>query len=169
MYRNAYETTQLTNRRGVSRIGVVVFACCVVILIVILLPITQRARQQGRFAYEQSQLAQIHMAWAGFVSSDWGYFPIPGLIDRRESDRYEDDVRPIGQWSESENTTAHLFAALIAQDYFTPNQLISPRERNPVVVIDEEYAYSKYNPRLAGHAGGPAVVPSLPERTQRTG
>ena len=153
MYRNSYETTQLTNRpatadlrRGMSRIGVIVFACCVVILIVILLPITQRARRQGRFAYEQSQLAQIHMAWAGFLSSDWGYFPIPGLIDRRESDRYEDDVRPIGQWPESRNTTAHLFAALIARDYFTPNQLISPRERNPIVVVDDGYDYTKYSP-----------------------
>ena len=125
----------------------IVVVCCIALLLVIAFPITRRARQQIYLNYDQVQITKIHMAWTGYVKSDWRYFPVPGLIDRRETDRYEVDTRPVGPWLDSRNTTAKLFATLVAQDYFSPGLLISPRERSPFVVVDDDYDYTMYKPK----------------------
>ena len=111
-------------RRGISRIGVVAAIVCIGFLFAIALPILDRRRDIARTMTDSSRLTEIHQAILTFTYEFGQTPPMSGL-----------------------NTTADLFSAVIAQDYFGPATVISPLERNPVVGADTNYNFSLYDPR----------------------
>lgn len=92
-----------------------------------------------------AQLKEIYQAWIVFADDNKGRYLVPGLIDRRP-DPILGDMDGTGPEDYSLNTTANLYSAMIAQDYFNLNYLISIFERNPAVVQDKDYDYNAYDP-----------------------
>ncbi len=109
-------------RRGISRIGVVAAIVCIGILFAIALPILDRRRESERSMTDSTRLAQIHQAFLTFANEYGKMPPMTGL-----------------------NTTADLFSAMIAQNYFHTATVISPFERNPVVWEHTNYNFSFYD------------------------
>ncbi|MCZ6542972.1 MAG: hypothetical protein O6768_04845, partial [Planctomycetota bacterium] len=118
---------------------------CVVILFAIALPLANRYRRDRLFMKDSAQLKDIHQAWITFAREYKGRYPVPGLIDRRP-DPILGDMDGTGPEDSSLNTTANLYSAMIAQDYFNPDTFISTFERNPAVVQDKDYDYNAYDP-----------------------
>ena len=87
---------------------------------------------------------QIHKGILVFAADNRGIYPTPGLIDRlpfngaKVAGRGEEDV--------SINTTANLFSALIAQDYFKPELCIGVTEPSSHVVDCSDYNFNAYSP-----------------------
>jgi hypothetical protein len=109
-----------------------------VVLFAVLVPVLQRHRAKQLVVQDRVQLSQLQASWSVFVL---------GEID---GTGLEQDL----------NTTANLFSAMIAQDYFNPGLLISPFDRNPVVAEDKDYDYSAYAP-TKGVYWDPAFVADL--------
>ncbi len=93
-----------------------------------------------------AQINEIHQAWIVFADDHKGRYLIPGLIDRLP-DAFLGDMDGVGPQDYSLNTTANMYSAIIAQDYFNPDTLISIFERNPAVVLDKDYDYNAYDPQ----------------------
>ncbi len=110
-------------RRGISRIGVVAAIVCIGILFAIAFLVLDRRREIERSMTDSTRLAQIHQSFLTFANEHGNMPPMPGL-----------------------NTTADLFSAMIAQNYFNTATVISPFERNPVVREDPNYDFSLYDP-----------------------
>ena len=79
---------------------------------------------------DSAQLKDIHQAWLSFVHE---FSSIPGEPGLGLDDR-------------GLSTTANMYSAMIAQDYFNPDILISTFERNPLVTEDRDYDFSAYDP-----------------------
>ncbi len=131
-------------RRGISRIGVVAAIVCIGILFAIALPLLDRRREIERSMTDSTHLTEIHQAIVTFANEFGGGLSIPGLIDRLP-DPYLGDLDGSGPQDASLNTTANLFSAVIAQNYFSPATVISPLERNPVVREHTNYNFSFYD------------------------
>ncbi len=115
---------------GISRLSVIVALLCVVILFAIALPLANRYRRDRLFMKDSAQLTIIHQSWIVFAREFSSISGRPGLgLDDRGL-----------------STTANMYSAIIAQDYFNPDILISIFERNPAVVQDNDYDYSAYDP-----------------------
>ncbi|MHC4429274.1 MAG: hypothetical protein ACYS0D_11845 [Planctomycetota bacterium] len=143
-----------------SRVGVAVALACTVVLVVVAFVILARVREGARSIRDASQLLEIHQALIVFSAEyGGGRYPQPGLIDRLP-DPYLGDVDVAGPRDTGLDTTANLFSALIAIDYFDPHVLISPHERNPVVVVDDDYDHDAYDP-VAGVYWDPGFTADL--------
>ncbi|MCZ6852091.1 MAG: hypothetical protein O7F17_10670, partial [Planctomycetota bacterium] len=118
---------------------------CIVILFAIALPLANRYRRDRLFMNDIAQLKEIHQAWIAFANDNKGRYAVPGLIDRRP-DPILGDMDGTGPEDSSLNTTANLYSAMIAQDYFNPDTFISTFERNPLVTEDRDYDFSAYDP-----------------------
>ncbi|MCZ6734451.1 MAG: hypothetical protein O7C65_01515 [Planctomycetota bacterium] len=130
---------------GISRLSVIAALLCVVILFAIALPLANRYRRDRLFIKDSAQLKEIHQAWITFAHEYKGRYPVPGLIDRRP-DPILGDMDGTGPEDSSLNTTANLYSAMIAQDYFNPDTFISTFERNPAVEQYKDYDYNAYDP-----------------------
>lgn len=105
----------------------------------------QPARERNFIAREATQLRQIHTALVSHsASQNGGKFATPGLIKRLPINGIEHPGR--GAENIALNTTANMYSMLVAMNYFTPELLVSPRDRNPCVRIDQDYNYDAYNP-----------------------
>ena len=134
-------------RQGISRLSVIVGLVCVLILVAITLPLVDRYRRLQHSMKDSAQLAEIHQSWLSFAGTHKGHYPTPGLVDRLP-DATLGDIDGIGPEDSSLNTTANLYSAMIAQEYFDTDILVSPLERNPVVTEDRDYNYSAYDPSI---------------------
>jgi len=101
---------------------------------------------------DAKQSSRIHQALIIFANDSEGRLAVPGLINRLAVQADAGDalagrqIPGMGPEDESLNTTANLFSALIAQQYYAPKQLVSPIERNAGVTVDDDYDYDTYNP-----------------------
>jgi len=94
---------------------------------------------------DATQLSQIHKGMVVFARQLNGRLPTPGLIDRLPHPEIG-DVPGIGEEDVSLNTTANLYACMVAHDYMSTEILISPVERNPKVTVDKDFNYEAYAP-----------------------
>jgi len=98
---------------------------------------------------DAGRIRQIHRSMLVFASDNKDRFPLPGLINRLPdlpSPPGVGNAPGIGPEDDSLNTTANLYAAMIAQNYYESKLVISPVERNPRVQIDVDYDYNQYKP-----------------------
>jgi type II secretory pathway pseudopilin PulG len=143
---------RIPRTRGVTKIEVIIAIIAIAIVIVILIVVLRGPRMTAQQAQNTRYLKWISSAMMIFASDSDGLLPRPGLIDRLPFDPDDDgplpaqDVRGQGAEDVSANTTANLFSLLIAQEYFGPDILISPLERNPNVVEYDDYNYDAYDP-----------------------
>jgi len=142
---------RIPRHRGVAKIEVIIAIVCVALVAVVLIVVLRGPTIAARQARNAVQLKQVDEAVVVFANDFGGLFPVPGLIDRLPFDPDGDgplpaqDVPGHGDEDVSANTTANLFSALITQNYFNPEILISPWERNPNVFADPDYNWEAYD------------------------
>jgi hypothetical protein len=140
------------NCRGVGRAETLAGCACVSMLFAIAATalggggngeetLTRRIRD-ARYA------KQIHKAMILYSRDANGVYPRPGLIDRLPVtiNRRTEDIPGRGAEDVALNTTANLFSAMIAQNYFTCEMAVSPVDRNPKAAVFEGYDFDAYDP-----------------------
>jgi hypothetical protein len=144
---------QIRSIRGVARTDILACAGCAVIACTIgsLVPgqAEDRVDPAGFQPHPKSmkdaaQLRAIHQSWLIFAREFSGILPTPGLIDRLPFNGQEIPGR--GEEDINANTTANLYSACIMHNYFTPELIISPVERNPKVRVMADYDYEAFDP-----------------------
>jgi prepilin-type N-terminal cleavage/methylation domain-containing protein len=140
----------MKRHRGFTLIELLVVIAIIALLVGLLLPALAKAQRNARSMKDSTQIKEIHKSFITFANSNKGKLPIPGLIDRAA---YTDPGIPglgqipgYGPEDPKMNTTARLYSALIAQEYFNTDILIGPTEVNPIVVEDLDYDFSAYSP-----------------------
>jgi len=132
----------------VELIALVAIAVVLTVLLFIMIwPGPRRPRGAPRLK-DQAQIRSIHQSLVVFAKEFGGLYPTPGLIDRLPYDAGNGPQEVPGRGDEdiTQNTTANLYSALIMQDYITPELLISPLERNPKVMLKDDYDYERWDP-----------------------
>jgi prepilin-type N-terminal cleavage/methylation domain-containing protein len=137
------------NRRGFTLVELLVVIAIIALLIGLLLPALARAQQNARSIKDANNVSQIHKAMLTFAQNEQGgKLPTPGLINRNAVQLPNGLQQVPGQGSEnqSQNSTANMFSAVIAQRYFNTDLVIGPTEVNPVVAEYKEYNDNQYDP-----------------------
>jgi hypothetical protein len=128
-------------RSGTSLIGLLVAMAILLVLGLVMSNAINKATtgggstQQGTVASSKDlqYLVALFQSMAVAAQTDGdGSFLVPSRLTRRHDP--------------ADDTTARLFSAMIAQQYTSPQQLISGNERSPYVWPDENYDYTAYNP-----------------------
>ncbi len=141
-------------RHGLTRIDVLGgLVCIVAALAMSAIVFAQGGRGNpnvhAKTLKDAKQQEQIHQAMLIFARESEGTFPRPGLINRLADPDLGRHIPGRGPEDVSANTTANLYSCMIAQNYFTPELVVSPVERNPNVSAkanENGYDYDAYNP-----------------------
>lgn len=135
--------------RGFARCDLMVCLGCVAIAMVVATiavgqnPGGNGGRDQAKLLKDATQLRGIHQSLLVYAREFGGQMPRPGLIDRLPNNGVEEPGR--GPEDFSQNTTAGLHSACIMQNYYSPELVISPLERNPHVKMDADFNYAAYD------------------------
>lgn len=145
--------------RGQTLVDVLVIcACSILVLVTASVVLGQVGPNQAAAGVrhpqsmkDATQLTHLHRAMVIFAQDNRSRYPIPGLIDRKTADLDGDgdgdaEIPDVGAEDITLNTTANLYSALIAINFFRPNLLISPVERNSKVEVDDDYNFAAYSP-----------------------
>jgi prepilin-type N-terminal cleavage/methylation domain-containing protein len=143
------EIISMNRKRGFTLIELLVVMAIIAILVGLLLPALAKARAQAKLTEDQNQIRQTHQAFVVFSNEDpQGRFPRPGLIHRLDWDP-GDGARQVpgrGEEDVERNTTANMYSAMIAQNYFSAKLIVCPTEPSGFVYIKPDYDYDAYNP-----------------------
>lgn len=93
-----------------------------------------RSGGNGSIASQDAdKIRNLHQAMLQFACDDpTGALPTPGRINRW-TDQYRGSVPGVGAENQLKNTSSNLYSALVAQQYITTADLISPAEISDVV------------------------------------
>jgi prepilin-type processing-associated H-X9-DG protein len=144
----------MSDSRGATLIGLLVSLVILLVLGLVMANAINKAMSgagstmSGTVASHQDRMNLVSMYQSMAVQAQIGEgrFLVPDDLTRRHDP--------------SDNTTAGLFSAMIAQQYAMPEQLYSSNERNPTVWPDEDYDFTAYNPSQDLH-WDPAFVAVL--------
>lgn len=107
-------------------------------------------QRSAQSVQDGTRLGSIHKAMIIFASDSGGRLPTPGLIRRLPTSLGGDGppqrVPGRGEEDIAMNTTASLYSAMIAQNFFNPDLVVSPVEPNPNVSVKKDYNYERYHP-----------------------
>jgi prepilin-type N-terminal cleavage/methylation domain-containing protein len=137
------------HRSGFTLVELLVVIAIIALLIGLLLPALARAQQNAKTIKDANQVQQIHKSMLTFAQNEQGgKLPTPGLIDRLPFSTPGGLINAPGQGLEdqTQNSTARLYSAMIAQRYFNPDLLIGPTEVNPIIVEKANYNYNSFDP-----------------------
>jgi prepilin-type N-terminal cleavage/methylation domain-containing protein len=135
----------MNRKRGFTLIELLVVIAIIALLIGLLLPALAKAQRNAKTAKDRSNIKEVHATSLVFANENKGRLPTPGLIDRLP-DPYVGDVSGVGPEDFTQNYSAALYSAMIAQEYYNTDLLIGPTEQNPVVEEMPVYDYSSFDP-----------------------
>lgn len=136
----------MERKRGFTLIELLVVMAIIALLISLLLPALAKARAQAKLLKDGTQIKEVHKAWTIFANENNSKFPTPGLIDRLPDPDIGRDVPGRGPEDQNQNTTANMYSACIAQNYFTPELCVGPTEPSGNVLVMDNYNYNQYQP-----------------------
>lgn len=134
------EPVMHSHSRAFSLIGMLVTVCCMAVLLVLLMqgiggtigsPGTPRAGTTRTLA-DSMALTGLYQSLFAWSTDRGGRFLVPSTLT--------------GSGQVQEDTTAHLFSALIMHHSVNPRMLISANEPSPMVWEVEGYNYRAYDP-----------------------
>ena len=137
------------HRSGFTLVELLVVIAIIALLIGLLLPALARAQQNARTIKDANSVQQIHKSFLTFAQNEpGGKLPTPGLVDRLPIalPNGTQNVPGQGQEDPTQNSTARLYSAVLAQRYFNTDILIGPTEVNPVVLEKKNYNYKAFDP-----------------------
>ena len=136
----------MNRKRGFTLIELLVVIAIIALLVGLLLPALAKAKRNAASLKDAAQIKEIHQSMLVYANEHNDTLPTPGLINRL-ADIYLGAERPgISPEDYVLNTSANVYSAMIAQEYFNPDICISPTEVNPIVVEDSDYNYDEYRP-----------------------
>lgn len=120
-------------RRGRSRVEVILLVCLAIVIVAVAWPMLARARRAGDPAADAHDLGGAFQAMVAYANGHGGLFPRPSEAATHDGS------------DPALDTSAHLYALLLADRGVAARQLISRAERNPAVeAID--YDFRQVNP-----------------------
>ena len=136
----------MNRKRGFTLIELLTVMAIIALLVGLLLPALAQARAKAQMVKDQTQIKQIHAAWATFSRDYDGIFPTPGLINRLLDPGLGRQAPGRGPEDIEANISAAMYSACIMQNYFTPQILVAPTEPSGFVAVKDDYAWIAYDP-----------------------
>ncbi|MCE9619419.1 MAG: prepilin-type N-terminal cleavage/methylation domain-containing protein [Planctomycetes bacterium] len=145
----------MKKHNGFTLIELLVVMAIIALLLGLLLPALAKARATARQVKDGTQIQQVHKAWVTKgTDSPRGTFPLPGEINRIGT------LPGRGTEDEGKNSHANLYSACIAQQFISPQILVSPSEASGNVAVCSNYDYNQYKPAADVYWDGDLTNPS---------
>ncbi len=138
--------SERTIRRGVTLVECVVFLIVLIVLASIAAIVPVELTRRVRESQDQYQLQQVHASMIAWSRANGGRLPTPGYIDRIEPCGLGGYRPGYGDEDHTQNHTAFLYSAMIAQKSISPSLVISPNEANERVWEKDDYDFGAYRP-----------------------
>lgn len=154
------------NKNGFTLVELLVVIAIISLLIGILVPALSSALRSARGVKDAAQIAQVHASFLVYSETNpYGSLATPGLINRWTDPRLNVSAPGTGEENEAKNSSGHLYSAMIAQEYFNCDLLISPVEFNPAVeefqgCNGKGYDYTSYSPAADTYWQGDVADPT---------
>ena len=131
----------MKKQNGFTLIELLVVIAIIALLLGLLLPALAKARATARQVKCGTQVQQIHKAWVTKGTDNArGTFPLPGEVNRIGA------LPGRGNEDEAKNTHANLHSMCIAQQFISPQIMVSPSEASGNVGVCSNYDMNKYKP-----------------------
>ena len=131
----------MKKQNGFTLIELLVVMAIIALLLGLLLPALAKARATARQVKCSTQIQQIHKGWlTKGAETARGNFPLPGEVNRIGT------VPGRGLEDEAKNSHANLYSLCVAQQFISPQILVSPSESSGFVGVCSNYDYNKYKP-----------------------
>ena len=131
----------MKKQNGFTLIELLVVIAIIALLLGLLLPALAKARATARQVKCGTQVQQIHKAWVTKGTDNArGTFPLPGEVNRIGK------LPGRGNEDEAKNNHANLHSMCIAQQFISPQILVSPSEASGNVGVCSNYDMNKYKP-----------------------
>ena len=131
----------MKKQNGFTLIELLVVIAIIALLLGLLLPALAKARATARQVKCGTQVQQIHKAWVTKGTDNArGTFPLPGEVNRIGA------LPGRGNEDEAKNNHANLHSMCVAQQFISPQILVSPSESSGNVGVCSNYDMNKYKP-----------------------
>lgn len=131
----------MKKQNGFTLIELLVVIAIIALLLGLLLPALAKARATARQVKCGTQVQQLHKAWVTKGTDNArGTFPLPGEVNRIGA------LPGRGNEDEAKNTHANLHSMCVAQQFISPQILVSPSESSGNVGVCSNYDMNKYKP-----------------------
>lgn len=144
-------------RTAFTLIELLVVISIIALLMGILLPSLGKARQVAKQLKDGTQIRGVIQSFAAWANNNNERYPLPSLVDSNNATMADPT-------SYQKDNTGNIFSLMIYNDFFTPQLLVSPSERNERIVVDTEYQYAfpitAVNPASAQWDPGFSGVPN---------
>ena len=153
----------MSRKRGFTLIELLVVIAIIALLVGLLLPALAKAKRNAATLKDAAQIKQIHQAMMVWGNDHDDQLPLPGKINRLRDIYLQQESIGVGPEDTVKNTSANLYSAMIAQNFFNPDILISPTEVNPFIRQYQNYQYSAYDPGIDSYWDGDTSDPDQSE------
>ena len=139
----------MKRRHGFTLVELLVVIAIIALLIGLLLPALAKARANAQSLKDKTQISMVHKSCLTFANDNKERMPIPGLINRKPdlpSPPGLGNAPGVGPEDYAQNSSANLYSALVAQNYFNTDIIIGTTEVNPRIKQKRDYNFNAYKP-----------------------